>query len=135
MPLVTLSVAYSSFGDIKETIGLAYRIYEILHSSGVGASSSEIQKTIQDLKSFYNDMATLMTHLGAKSSTNAQQIVDRISAELGSCHVLLQKLYAGLSTMGVLARIWLALSEDKALTAGEPRWGSIAMRFMGFCSH
>jgi hypothetical protein len=64
-----------------------------------------------------------MTHLGTKSSTDAQQIVDRISTELGSCHVLLQKLYARLSNTGVLARIWLALSEDKALTAWRTEMG------------
>ncbi|KAJ7791903.1 hypothetical protein B0H14DRAFT_2624557 [Mycena olivaceomarginata] len=80
MPLLAVALTYGSFGDIKETIALAGRIYEILRSGG--KSSSEVQKVLLVLKCFHDDVATLMTHLGTDSSADAQSIVNRISAAL-----------------------------------------------------
>jgi hypothetical protein len=69
------------------------------------------------LKSFYGEMATLMSLLGTNSSADAQSIVDRISEELNSCHSLMEKLYAKIRSTGILTRIWLALSEEKGLVS------------------
>ncbi|KAJ6512592.1 hypothetical protein C8R45DRAFT_960818 [Mycena sanguinolenta] len=107
------------YGDIKETLALAYRLYAILHSGG--EPSGEIKKVLQVLKSLYDDTATLMKYLETNSSTNlspdAQTIFNGMSAELQSCESLMKKLYTQVGqSNSFFTRIWLAVSE-KALAS------------------
>jgi hypothetical protein len=77
MLFIAVALAYGSFGDIKETLALARRLYATLH--GRGEPSRGIKEVLEVLKNFYDDTATLKyleTNSSVNSSPKAQRIFD-----------------------------------------------------------
>ncbi|KAJ7850161.1 hypothetical protein B0H14DRAFT_3137714 [Mycena olivaceomarginata] len=117
MPLLAVALTYGSFGDIKETARLTFRIIDILYNGG--RPSSEGERIISILKGLYSDVAIVLTLPGIDSSSaHARSAVGELSAKLALCHSLLAKLYAKIRpSNGIVAKIWIAMSEAKALAS------------------
>ncbi|KAJ7817775.1 hypothetical protein B0H14DRAFT_3741626 [Mycena olivaceomarginata] len=71
MPLLAFALTYGSFGDIKETFTMAWRLYKILRDRG--GSSDEIQKVLKVLECHRADITTLISLLQTDSPPDAQQ--------------------------------------------------------------
>ncbi|KAJ7817773.1 hypothetical protein B0H14DRAFT_2601834 [Mycena olivaceomarginata] len=116
MPLLAFALTYGSFGDIKETFAMAWRLYKILRDRG--GSSDEIQKVLKVLECHRADIATLISLLQTDSPPNGQQYVNNISAELDWCHSHMAKLCAEIApSKAVFAYFWSAFSVERALAS------------------
>ncbi|KAJ7658979.1 hypothetical protein B0H14DRAFT_3077906 [Mycena olivaceomarginata] len=102
MPLLAFALTYGSFGDIKETFTMAWRLYKILRDRGGSATH----------------IATLISLLQTDSPPDAQQYVNNISAELDWCHSHMAKLCAEIApSKAVFAYLWSAFSVERALAS------------------
>ncbi|KAF7333151.1 hypothetical protein MVEN_02380800 [Mycena venus] len=115
MPLLAFALTYGSLGDIKETFAMACRLYKIIHDRR--GSLDGIQKVLETLKSYIDDVAALMRLVETNSSPDVQKFVEMSFTELEWCRSHMDKLRARLVNQGVLAQIWLALSEERELAS------------------
>jgi hypothetical protein len=116
MPLLAFTLTYGSFGDIKETLAMAWRLFKILRDRG--GSSDEIQKVLKVLECHRADIATLISLLQTDSPPDAQQYVNNISAELDWCHSHMAKLCAEIApSKAIFAYFWSAFSVERALAS------------------
>ncbi|KAJ7786904.1 hypothetical protein B0H14DRAFT_2956401 [Mycena olivaceomarginata] len=116
MPLLAFALTYGSFGDIKETLAMAWRLFKILRDRG--GSSDEIQKVLKVLECHRADIATLISLLQTDSPSDAQQYVNKISAELDWCHSHMAKLCAEIApSKAIFAYFWSAFSVERALAS------------------
>ncbi|KAJ7190262.1 hypothetical protein GGX14DRAFT_606084 [Mycena pura] len=114
--LVTLSLAYGSFGDILESARLAKRIIDVLRSAG--SSSSKRQQIISTLEAMHDDMSTLSTLESFHSSSLEVQYLDKLSTEVALCRSLMDRFYARINqSNSVLGRVLMALSEETELAS------------------
>ncbi|KAJ7796744.1 hypothetical protein B0H14DRAFT_2913513 [Mycena olivaceomarginata] len=106
MPLLAFALTYGSFGDIKETFAMAWRLYKILRD------------LLKVLECHRADIATLISLLQTDSPPDAQQFVNNISAELDWCHSHMAKLCAEIApSKAVFAYLWSAFSVERALAS------------------
>ncbi|KAJ7302873.1 hypothetical protein DFH08DRAFT_988518 [Mycena albidolilacea] len=120
--VVAFALAYGSFGDIQATLALAYRLYVILHNSGLGELSGEAQNVLKVLHTVHEDTAARMQYLESDSplalSADTQRIADKICTELQSCASLIAKLKDKVAHCnGFWVGVLWVVSETQALVA------------------
>ncbi|KAJ7184979.1 hypothetical protein C8R46DRAFT_1065671 [Mycena filopes] len=111
---MSFALTYGSFGDIVETARLAKCIIDVLRS---GQASQERQRVISVLKEMHNDVVALLNDLDWDSpSPHLHHILDRLSTELTSCRLLLEKLFTKTNqSHSIMGRILMAFSQERDL--------------------